>query len=308
MVFCSTCTYIIQGYSDGGDGTGEADLTKQKISPSIGSFSHHSVVNVGGPNGGDLIFFAAQDGVWSYNGTSFRYMMKDLRTYWRDAYSSDKTNYENCSAAFDPFWNTYKLLIPATATTFYYVGHVLPLAEGAAQPDWVFDARGRRDYTVGILSAQSSQMFEFYTGSCDGYLRKENVAATGDDDGTDKIIKVRTKHYYFGGLSGSTNHGFNYGPFDFYGKHENQAVSLDFYAGDDYAGDAVTPQRTFSVSATAVSTFNAVSASYHPLVNVSGRGFTHQTRGTNLVDFEWNGFGLSFQSGAKGINTRLKVT
>lgn len=308
MVMCTSATYIIQGYSDGGDGTGEADFTMSKISPSIGTIAHHSMVNVGGPSGGDLVFFAAQDGIWSYNGTAFRFMMKDLRTYWRDAYIADKANYEDSIAAFDPYWNTYKLLIPAASTSFYYVGHILPLAEGASQPDWTFDVRGRRDYTVGVLSAASSQFFEFYTGSCDGFLRKENVDATGDDDGVDKVIKIRTKHYYFGGISGSTNHGFNYGPFDFYGKHENNTVSLDFYAGDDYAGDAVTPQRTMDVAATAVSTFVAKSASYHPLVNVTGRGFTHQTRGTNLVGFEWNGFGISFQAGMKGVNTRLKVT
>jgi hypothetical protein len=308
IVSCSTCTYIIQGYSDGGDGTGEADFTMVKISPSIGCIAAHSMVNVGGPTGGDMVYFAAQDGVWSYNGTSFKYMMKDLRTYWRDAYINDKANYEDCAASFDPYWNVYKLLIPATASSFYYIGHVLPMAEGAPQPDWTFDVRGRRDYSVGVLSAASSQFFESYTGSCDGYLRKENVDSVGDDDGVDKVIKIRTKHYYFGGISGSTNHGFNYGPFDFYGKHENTAVTLDFYAGDDYAGDAVTPQRSFSVAATAVSTFNAVSASYHPLVNVTGRGFTHQTRSTNPVGLEWNGFGISFQAGAKGVNTRMKVT
>ena len=301
-VFTSSATYVIQGYSDGADGTGPGDFTMVKVSPSIGCIANSAIVNVGGPRGGDLIYFPAQDGIWAYNGSSFSYQLEDLRSYWRDAYIADKANYENSTAIFDRFHGTYKLLIPAADSSFYYIGKPSP---AGGQPDWCFDVRGRRDYSLGLLAAANSSFFETYTGSCDGYARKENQELVGDDDGIDKICKWRPRHYYFAGIAGGQNHGQTFVDVDFYGKHETTGMTLYLNAGDDFAGGAVTAQCERTIQAAAVATFAAETAIFSPLEKVSGRGISIQAEGTNSIGWEINGFGVSFR---QGPNTRNKVT
>lgn len=305
VVFTAKSTYVIQGFTDGADGLGEPDFTMVKVAPSIGCISHFAIVNVGGPSGGDMIFFPAQDGVWAYNGSSFKYMMNDIRSDWRDAYLADKEAYEASVATFDHHFNVYKLLISETSSSFYYIGHVLPMTQGGAdQPDWTFDVRGRRDSFVGNL-ANASNLFESFTGSCDGFMRKENQMDVGDDDGVDKEALVTSKHYYFGGISGGVNHGQTWLDSDQYLKNENTAVTVNFYAGDEYANEAVTPSKVFPIVAAAEATFAASGAKFAKLDKASGRGITREWSCTNGIDVQDSGFGMTWKP---GVNTRLKVT
>lgn len=303
VVFTAKSTYVIQGYSDGVDGTGPPDFTMVKIAPSIGCISHFSIVNVGNPSGGDVLWFAAQDGIWAYNGSSFRFLMNNLRSDWRDDYLANKTSYESSCASFDHFFNVYKLLISETSTSFYYIGHALGMQDGG-DPDWTFDVRARRDSFTGNL-ANSSNLFESYTGSCDGKIRKENQMDVGDDDGVDKEVEIRHKHYYFSGIGGGVNHGHTFTDADLYTQSENTAFNFDFFAGDTWAGEAVTPQKTIPVAASAVSTFAIKDAHFTRLDKVSGRGITGQVRSTNPIGLEHAGFGISWHA---GTNSRLKVT
>lgn len=305
VVFTAKSTYVIQGFTDGADGLGAPDFTMVKVAPSIGCISHFAVVNVGGPSGGDMLFFPAQDGVWAYNGSSFKFMMNDIRSDWRDAYQADPTSYESSVATFDHYFNVYKLMVPETSTTFYYIGHVLPMTQaGADQPDWTFDTRARKDSFVGNL-ASSNDLFESYTGSCDGFIRKENQMDVGDDDGVDKSFVVQHKHYFFGGISGGVNHGNTFTDGDEYIRNDDTAVSVDYFAGDENAGEAVTASKTITIAATASATFNAVGSTHTKLDKVTGRGITKQARSTNPVGVEIAGFGISWKP---GVNSRLKKT
>jgi hypothetical protein len=304
VIFTATCFYVLQGFSDGIDGTGPPDFTIVKVSPAIGCISHHAIVKTAGPGGGDLLIFPAQDGIYAYNGSIAMYLTKNMRTYWRDAYLADKANYEDSIAAFDYFWNTYKLLIPAVSSTFYWVGHTLPLLEGGGQPEWAFDVRGRRDETIGSLT-NSSKRFELYTGNCDGFLRKENAQGTGSDDGIAKEVAVRFKHYFFGGSGGGVNHGLTFTDSDVYAKNENTEINVDYFAGDEGCGDAVTPQKTIPFAASAVATFNPKTGHFTRLDHVSGRGITVKVRSTSPVGLEIAGFGISWKAGP---NTRLSIT
>lgn len=305
VVFTAKSTYVIQGFTDGADGLGEPDFTMVKVAPSIGCISHFAIVNVGGPSGGDMLFFPAQDGVWAYNGSSFKYMMNDIRSDWRDAYLADKEAYESSVATFDHHFNVYKLLISETSSSFYYIGHVLPMTQGGAdQPDWTFDTRLRRDSFVGNL-ANASNLFESFTGSCDGFMRKENQMLVGDDDGVDKETLGTFKHYFFGGISGGVNHGNAFTDADLYIKNENTDVTVNFYAGDEYANDAVTPSKSITIDASAEATFAPTGNKHVKLDKVSGRGITVEVGCTNGIDVQIAGFGISWKPGQ---NTRLKVT
>ena len=305
VVFTAKSTYVIQGFTDGADGLGEPDFTMVKVAPSIGCISHFAIVNVGGPSGGDMIFFPAQDGVWAYNGSSFKYMMNDIRSDWRDAYLADMDAYESSVATFDHHFNVYKLLIPETSSSFYYIAHVLPMTQGGAdQPDWTFDTRDRRDSFVGNL-ANASNLFESYTGSCDGFMRKENQMLVGDDDGVDKETLVTSKHYFFGGISGGVNHGNTFTDGDEYIKNENTAVTVKFYAGDEYANDAVTPSKSITIAASASGTYAPTGSKHVKLDKVSGRGITKEVACTNGIDVQIAGFGVSWKPGQ---NTRLPLS
>jgi hypothetical protein len=302
VVFTAKSTYVIQGYTDGvSDGIGTADFTMAKVAPSIGCISHFSIVNVGGPSGGDMLFFAAQDGVWAYNGSSFKYMMNDIRSDWRDAYLADSDAYEDSVATFDNYFNVYKLMIPETSTTFYYIAHVLPMTQGGEdQPHWTFDTRARRDSFVGNL-ANSNNLFESFTGSCDGKIRKENQMLVGDDDGVDKAWDVLHKHYFFGGISGGVNHGNTFTDADAYLKNESTAVTMSFYAGDEYVNESTTPSKSIPIAAGAASGFVARGSTFAKLDKAVGRGISINWTATNPIGVELAGFGISWKPGQ---NTR----
>lgn len=297
VVFCAHCTYVIQGYSDGIDGA-TADLTMVKIAPDIGCISHFSIVNVGSPSGGDTLFFAAQEGVYSYNGSYFKYMMRDLKADWRESYINVPTHFDDAYAAFDHHWSTYKLGIPDPSGSFYYVAHLAPVWEGADQPAWVYDYRGRRDYSIGNLTTSTTgRQVALHTGSADGFLRLENQDLVGQDDGITKSSSIRTKHYMPMGPSGGINHGVQFTNFDLYFKNENQAATLDFFAGDEYAGDTATPSKRIDIPAGAIAGKVASGSVYGLLDGVVGTGLTLITSWEDGVDVQWKGFGISFKPG-----------
>ena len=233
LVFCRSCSYVITGWD-------ENDIIIRKISPSIGCISHWSIVDIHG-----RLWFASQDGVYVYDG-SFQYMMDDLPGYWGDSYLANLDAYENCIAADDRIWQTYKLLIPLGGPVRYYVGHyanVEPqLVGGTDQPDWVFDIRDRNDYTIGSLSAGSSgnsRIDEFYTGSCDGFVRKDNVLTNTNDDGDtyNAALTLRTKHQLYNDPGGDITEGKTLHRTWSYVESETSPWTLKLYGGDEFAGD-----------------------------------------------------------------------
>jgi hypothetical protein len=237
LIFARNVCYALTGWE-------EADFQLRKISPSVGCISHYSLVDINGRT-----WFASQDGVYIYDG-AFHPMMKDLASYWRDAYLADLENYENSIAADDRFWNVYKLLIPGDSSSFYYIGAyrgVEPEISGNAdQPKWSFDIRTRLDYTVGIIRSANSNREEIYTGSFDGRIRKENVEADTDDlsDAYSKALTIRLPFYVFEDPGGDLREGKNLKQSWAYVESENQAWTQEFFGGDEWCGDAVTAAFT----------------------------------------------------------------
>jgi hypothetical protein len=302
VIFTRGSAYALTGW----DAT---DFTFRKISPSVGCISHHSIVDINGK-----LWFASQDGVFMYNG-QFHNMMKDMTTYWRDAYLSNTAVYENSIAADDKFWHTYKLLIPEGGPVRYYVGHyrgVEPELEGdMGQPDWVFDIRDRNDYTMGFIRSGNSRRDEFYTGSCDGYVRKENVEADNDDDGDtyQKAALVRFKHFLMDDAGGDITEGKRFDRLWTYVQSENGAWTLKMYGGDEWAGDGPNPQWLDSVDAsfeagstgtnlvtTAASNFNGVST------------YNWTASGGNTITNDTNTLKITYVNDAAGARALLKAS
>lgn len=292
IVGCLRACYAIQGFDSG-------DYQMVKLSNYYGVLSHHSMVRVG-PNS-DL-WAAGQEGVWLFNG-SFRDLMKsDLRNHWRDDYRANKLLYEDCFAAEDRFARTYQLAIPQAAgadqQTFKYIGHWADVQEGS-DPWWTFDRRTRQDSAIGtLLIGDDDHYGELLTGSCDGFIRKENVESDDDDDGDAfaKAMTITTKHYFFGDQSGDDAHGRSYTGLDLFLKNENTAVTVAAYAGDDTANQAVSPQWSHVVPADASSDprprVPRTSKHVDGLAQVNGKGVTLKFTATSPVGVSFRGFGI----------------
>jgi hypothetical protein len=276
LVTCLRCVYAIQGFDAG-------DLQIIKISNFYGCVSNAALANVG-PEGD--VWGPGQDCIWRYDGTFHDLTYDDLRDFWRDNYRENPDLFQlECFAAEDRVTSTYKLQVPLPSAapvgvnSFKWIGHYEPVINGEL-PWWVFDYRGRSDSIMGLLLAGNSSTFlESYTGSCDGKVRKENVASDGDDDGDTygKRLRLLTKHFFFGDQGGDWAHGRNYQALDIFLKNSNNAVTVSAWAGDDTASEeALAPQWTRTISASAVtlprSKVALTSISFNGLTEINGKG------------------------------------
>lgn len=235
LVFGDNSAYAITGYT-------QADFIIDRISSSIGCLSHFTIVIIN-----ERMWFLSQDGEYMYDG-QFRYMMKKLRSHFRDAYAADCLNYKKAIAADDRYWHTIKILIPSeTGPVTYYVGSYLPVDPavegGESQPWWVFDKRNRPDSVLATISADGDCADELWTGSCDGFVRRENQDADADDDGDTwgKKALIRTKHFFLRGQHGGRYQGMTTKDITLYLRCALQGYRLSAYSGDDPAREASQP-------------------------------------------------------------------
>ncbi|HUU58948.1 MAG TPA: hypothetical protein VMZ50_05345 [Phycisphaerae bacterium] len=290
IIGCRGAIYSVQGY-------GAGDYRMRKLSSFYDVLSHASMQRCG-PNG-DL-FFASQQGVCMYNG-GFRFLMEDLEDYWRDAYRANVANYEDCFAAEDRLFGAYLLHIPQTDnTTFRYVGQYEPVQYGE-QPWWSFDKRTRKDTCAGIL-ADDGKFGEFYVGSSDGHIRKENVLTDADDDGDTYLKKMdfTIAHQWGGDQAGDESHASKFGDIDILAKHETVALTVSIYVGDDSARDAATPDFTDAIAAKAVSAPHALVAktSEHRVFGpFSGKGASVRFESSSPLNVEVRGVVLHYTEG-----------
>lgn len=236
VLFGISTMYVIAGYT-------QTDFIVVQVSASVGTISHFSVVYVSGLG----LLFASLDGVQLYDG-QIRFMMRKLRTNFREMYAADPTNFKNCIAADDRYWHTYKLLIPShTGPVTYFVGHYLPidpaLEGGEAQPWWLYDKRDRPDFTLASVNGDGDEANELWTGSCDGYVRRENIEDDADDDGDTykKQATVRTKHYFLRGQGLGRLHGMSMKTIALYIRSALQSYFVSLFGGDDPAREAAQP-------------------------------------------------------------------
>jgi len=295
IVGCPKAMYLIQGFDN-------LDYRMVKISNYYGVVSNFSMALVG-PNS-DLVF-ASHIGAVMYNG-SFRELMQDkLKIYYRDDYRAHPDNYEASFAAADPYYNGYVLHIPQDDdTTFRYFGHYESMST-RGEVDWVWDRRNRKDNAAGELITGGVQQADLYVGSCDGYIRKENVASDADDDGDTygKAMTIAHKHiWYMGSQAGDDAHGGRVTDMDVYLKNQDNAVTVSLYGGDDTAYAASAAQWSQEIPAASVTSPRTLVArtSAHQTPNqVGGKGVTVKVTATAPVGVEWRGYGLDMAEGAQ---------
>lgn len=293
IIGCPSAMYAIQGFDNG-------DYKMVKISNYYGVISNFSMSLVG-PNS-DLVW-ASQFGVCMYNG-AFRELMRDkLKIYWRDDYRAHPDNYEASFAAEDRYYNGYTIQIPQDDnTTWRYYGHFDFLSK-SGDVEWVFDRRTRKDNALGSLITGGVQQQDLYVGSCDGFIRKENVSSDADDDGDtfQKAMTLASKHFWYqGSQAGDDAHGGRVTDMDAYLKNQNNAVTLAIFGGDDTAYEAANPQWSIVVPAAAVTTPNVLvprTGSHYTPNQVGGKGFTVRVTATAPLGVEWRGMGLAMAEG-----------
>ncbi len=291
LVFTRKSTYAIQGYTS-------QDFVFRKIHPAIGCIARRGCIDING-----RIWFPSEDGVYVYDG-SWTFAMKGLRDYWRDAYLANFDDYEDAEAGDDRWGHVYKLLVkqPSTPRSFYYVGHYEnfepSLGGFEAQPDWTFDIRDRVDECMGSLPDANTRRDQFYTGSCDSYVRKENDMSDSDDDGDTygKAVTITYRHDYFDQIGGQEGVGKDITELNIYAKTENQALGVTCYVGEDEApvGDAAF---TGSIPASALS--GSVAKTRHSInPGLAGEGLTLKLTATAPVGLTASGYGGTWDEGA----------
>jgi hypothetical protein len=299
IVGCPRSMYAVQEFAAG-------DFQMQRISDSYGVISHHSMQRIG-PQA-DL-WFASQEGVTLYNG-GFRYIMEDKRSFWRDDYRNNQSNYESSFAVEDRFQQGYLLVIPQpvgqTNQYFAYYAHHMPTQYGN-QPYWFFDRMTRQVTGAAVVPQQGQVWTEVYLGCADGLIRKANVKTDAGDDG-DTLLKagyVTTKHFFFYDQGGDDQHASSIKAVDLFLSNETTPVTLQLYGGDDSAATAISPSQSYTIPAGAVTSPRSKVArtSYHQQVEeVSGKGVALKISWNSSTDVDLRGLAIQFD---KGLQDRL---
>lgn len=313
VIFCNRATYSLQGWTDGSEGIAP-DMNISKLISGTGCVSHWSILDIN-----NRLWYAAEDGVRIFDG-AFNYMMDDLRTFWKDAYAANSDWYRDSIAVDDKEFHCYVLLIPQTSGgSRRFVGNYLdtdPVVGGQGlQPAWSLDSMNKREHSQGVLTAADGTR-TWYSGSCDGYVRSNNVSADTDDDGDSdaKILKIVTGHYFPGQAGWSEEEGgFQIHESWWCVEAEDNTWTGYIYGGDEDAGsqkDEADNQQwsTGTVSASASSkaisgtTYTAVKQGTHYFIpsSVSGEGFTHKVTATSPQGtMKYRGVGGTFGPGPK---------
>jgi hypothetical protein len=244
-----------------------------------------------------------------YDGSFHDLMFNDLRDYWKSTYKANATTFQNsCFAAPDRDTRSYVIQTPkpanvsAVVNSFKWVGNWEPTIVGN-DPWWSFDMRARSDSIMGLLLAQDNSTFQdFYTGSCDGIIRKENVDTDADDDGDTfrKAWRVLGKHFFMGDQGGDDSHGFRYTDLDVFLQNETVPVTVSLWAGDDTASEAYAAQWSQVIPAGQVTRPRArvPRTSLHiDTTRVSGKGASVDFTATAPVGLKLRGYALYFEQG-----------
>lgn len=285
---------VIQGYFYG-------DYTIRRVSNYWGVLSHFSMKRVG-PLGS--LFFAAPQGPTLYNTGSFRFIGRPIQTWWRAQYKANPALFEQSYGTEDRHWHIYKLLIPQSDGSSLYLCVDYISAE-LGRPIWVFDKRARKDWVSEELeTSPSSSLYDLYTGSCDGAIRKENDDSDVDDDGDTylKRLTVQTPHHFRGSdQGGQESGGASFQAVDLFLKHPSNTVTMSLYGGDDNAPDATTPQlaRTLPATGAAAGERERVPATsqQESAVQVPGKGVTLLIEVDSPDAVEFRGWGLEMLKG-----------
>lgn len=286
----------IQGY-------GYGDYAIHRISNYWNVLAAFSMLRAG-PN--DSLFFASSHGPTIYNAGNFRYIGGPIQGWWREQLRLYPTLFEDVFAVEDRYFETVKFLIPQQDNTTLYLVVDYNSAE-AGQPIWVFDRRARRDNVSAELAINgSTKYYELYTGSCDGNVRQENVEDDADDDGDtyQKQLTVETGHRYMGDQRGDQGHGRSFGPLDNYVMHEDQAVTVSLFSGEDDSPNALSAADSKTIPATGPKPGQrrrtAMTSERVAVQGVSGKGVTYRLTALAPVNVQFRGWGVEHKHGPAG--------
>jgi hypothetical protein len=276
----------------------------------------HFSMRVAGPL--DSLYFLSSHGPTVYNAGSFRFIGEKIDNWWRDWFRANRTLAADAFGVQDQYWGTYNLLLPQPDDSSLWLVVDCRSVE-AGDPIWVFDHRARKDWVSEELAkASDANLYERYTGSCDGKVRQENVETDADDDGDayQKKFTVQPKHAYMGDQGGDEAHGFTFGPLDVFLKHETNSATISLYAGEDGVAPypattggvptatAAAPHWQDTIAATQVSSGQrsriAPTSEEHRTAEVSGKGVTLLVEASAPLGVEFRGWGIQFRKGPAG--------
>lgn len=293
LLFYATGCYEISNY--GGD-----SFLMRKRTSRFGCISHFTIQKVAD----EITAWLSQEGIAIYNGQFYSVMTPTHRAQFRDEYTANRAAFEDSIAIEDKVTNVYKVLLYFAGRSYYYVGHYLGSMAtiGGAILGWEItrDIRARRDRTLAVIFAPGSLQEEVMTGSCDGFIRKENIDDNGDDDGDayQKKLTLQPKHLIPKGQDGDDQHASTFQNIDLFMRLNNNVALIEAYAGDDLAIAARQPQYTKTIGAgnPTVGGRTATEKTSHFSVTpmVSGKGLTWRFSVIAPVRTEFRGFGVSY--------------
>lgn len=330
LVLCPESSYILTGYV-------LDDFSFTLSEPGLGAFSQRQLATAY-----DNLIIPNSKSIYLYNG-AWHDIMTLGHEEWRLNYQANCDAWSDGFGIYDPVRNVYKFgiylnntplvagdlydpLTQLSSHTHYWVAGVqklLPELGGSfQQPDWTFDIRVREDAVAAVLAEPGGTCAQVYTGSCDGYVRKENVADDPDDDGDVwlKRMVIRTGALNMGDPGGDIEEGKTFTRGWSHTESESNAWETMWMGGDGSAwglqkllgsggvggsGTNVRFSWMENVAASALSytqsnkdyTASAKTVHAHVTERVTGRCLTYMVTGASPLGMKWRGFGGKYGPG-----------
>jgi len=330
VVFCLRNSYLVRQF-----GSGANDFLMEKLDSDVGCISHFGIMEIH-----NKLWFPSEDGIWIYDG-GFRYLMKEVQPLWREDWVTNKEDFLAGFALHDRINKVYMWVTrrpdreeyertelgPGTVTYCGYYGEFEPSMSGSApHPEWTLDMKYRFD-SSGFYDEEG----ELVIGSCDGVIRKQDWS-DGDDDGDAlrKPLVIRTGHQLFFEPGDDWESGKKLLQAWAYVESEATAWTVYIRGGDEQAWKSRLPDNLFQFwqvdfPASASSETRLVKSSdghsqttllqYVPATShfmlpqqVTGRGFTFETRAIAPIGLQYRGMGGLWAPGPGSTRGAVDVT
>jgi hypothetical protein len=293
--------YLLQGFD-------VEDFVLNKVDATVGCINHFGILNING-----VTVWPAELGYFAWYGAP-RYTMKGLmRSEWRRQYKAAPHAFEGdttdgAQIVDDRANSVFKFLVSyddAPCSRYWICSYydVDPTMGGGGQWEWTFDYRDRRDSAVGVLATLDTARGEVFTGSCDGFVRQENVLADADDDGDAyaKKMTLETGALAPENQKGTWVEGNEFTWADLFVMAENNDWTLEGRAGDDTAyllGIAPFVRNKKASAATAAGRQLVPLTSHkEKLSNLAGKTLSFKITVIAPLDVEYRGLALQFEPG-----------
>jgi hypothetical protein len=139
-----------------------------------------------------------------------------------------------------------------------------------------------------------------YTGSTDGYIRRESVMTDTDDDNDDddKTLLIQTRHE-MPDQGGNEQTGFHWPELGIFARSQDVGYTLQVWGGEEYASEAASPHYSTSVSAGAASGFVSKNRWHFKPPSLQGQGVTLRLTWTAPTNVSFRGYELVHTEGVQ---------